>query len=271
MNPVLSRKHFILLLLVMHWSILLHFFCLISQSSSFTKDFAHLNAALQPRISEQDQEQSAKDLIRRILPHFQHQFHIEISKNSHDFAHLQNKNGSQVFIQASSGIMATWIFYEYLRKFANAHISWDHQQLNLISLPIVQNFTLNPADLIRFYQNPCLYGYSFAFWSWPDWSKHLDWMALNGINLALASSGQELIWSQVYKSFGISQESLQQNFFTGKAFLPWNRMGNLKAWSGPFNWEDMKKDVELQHQILHRMKSLGMNPAFQHLSFSKIF
>ena len=61
--------------------------------------------------------------------------------------------------------------------------------------------------MIRFYQNPCLYGYSFAFWSWlEEWSDHLDWMALNGINLALASSGQEMIWLKTYQSLGLSDE-----------------------------------------------------------------
>ncbi len=28
-------------------------------------------------------------------------------------------------------------------------------------------------------------GYSFVWWDWKDWEKHIDWMALNGINLPL--------------------------------------------------------------------------------------
>ena len=86
--------------------------------------------------------------------------------------------------------MATWTFHEYLRLKANIHVSWEHRQLELPpKLPKVEKqFQIDPPDLIRFYQNPCLYGYTFAFWSWEDnWSAHLDWMALNGINLVLAS------------------------------------------------------------------------------------
>ena len=58
-------------------------------------------------------------------------------------------------------------------------------------------------------------------------------MALNGINLALASSGQEMIWLKTYQSLGLSPKSIEKKYFAGKAFLPWNRMGNLKSWAGP--------------------------------------
>ena len=82
----------------------------------------------------------------------------------------------QLHIKATSGIMATWTFHEYLKRFANVHISWDHRQINFDVLPKITNFTLIPQDLIRFYQNPCLYGYSFAFWSWSQvpYARHYN-------------------------------------------------------------------------------------------------
>ena len=158
--------------------------------------------------------------------------------------------------------MATWTFHEYLREKANIHISWEHHQLNLPSrLPSLDHYLqVEPPDLIRFYQNPCLYGYTFAFWSWDqDWSSHLDWMAFNGLNLALASSGQEQIWLRTYESLGLSA-NLTQKYFTAKAFLPWNRMGNIRSWAGPLRPETMQQDTDLQHKILKRMLSLGMTP-----------
>lgn len=56
------------------------------------------------------------------------------------------------------------------------------------------------ANVILFViqQNVCVYSYTFAFWQWPDWEKHIDWMALNGINLPLAFTAQEEIWRRVY-------------------------------------------------------------------------
>eukprot|EP01052_Picozoa_sp_SAG31_P081985 SAG31_NODE_41965_length_273_cov_1.477011_1_plen_47_part_00 len=44
-------------------------------------------------------------------------------------------------------------------------------------------------------------------------------MALNGINLPLAFVGQEWIWAEVFKEYGLAFSDLD-TFFTGPAFLP---------------------------------------------------
>jgi len=46
--------------------------------------------------------------------------------------------------------------------------------------------------------NVCTFGYTYAFWQWRQWEQHIDWMALNGINLPLAFVAQESIWQRVY-------------------------------------------------------------------------
>jgi len=60
------------------------------------------------------------------------------------------------------------------------------------------DLTLDAADRFRYHQNVCTLSYTFAFWQWKDWERHIDWMALNGINLPLAFTGQEEIWRRVY-------------------------------------------------------------------------
>ena len=49
----------------------------------------------------------------------------------------------------------------------------------------------------RYYQNVCTVSYSFVWWQWERWEQELDWMAMQGINLALAFNGQEAIWHKV--------------------------------------------------------------------------
>lgn len=39
---------------------------------------------------------------------------------------------------------------------------------------------------------------SFAWWDWERWEKEIDWMALQGINMPLAFTGQEAIWQKVF-------------------------------------------------------------------------
>jgi hypothetical protein len=50
-----------------------------------------------------------------------------------------------------------------------------------------------------------------------------------GINLPLAFVGQEYVWQKVYESMGCGQSCLDA-FFTGPAYLPWQRMGNVYGW-----------------------------------------
>ena len=39
---------------------------------------------------------------------------------------------------------------------------------------------------------------SFVWWGWAEWERHIDWMALNGLNLVLAESGQEYVWMRTF-------------------------------------------------------------------------
>ena len=249
---MLCVKSFLLLLLVLE--------------SLKAEDDLLLASNLRPVRNQTVQEEAALALIKRLLPSaYAKLFSVEVNSDSSqkDWAQINTyseKNTTYVNVKASSGVMATYVFHEYLKQFCQCQISWEHKQLFLpAQLPEAQNFTLQPVDLVRFYQNPCLYGYTFAFWSWSDWSRHIDWMALNGLNLVLASSGQELVWLRTYEKLGLGK--LMRNYFTGKAFLPWNRMGNLKAWSGPLSLEAMQIDARLQERILQRLLSLGITPA----------
>lgn len=40
---------------------------------------------------------------------------------------------------------------------------------------------------------------SYVWWDWKRWEKEIDWMALQGVNLPLAFTGQEAIWQKVFK------------------------------------------------------------------------
>ena len=93
----------------------------------------------------------------------------------------------------------------------------------------------------------------------------IDWMALQGVNLPLSFNGQEAVYFKVYKELGLTDEELW-SYFSGPAFLPWNRMGNMQAF-GALNsqvagldkgWMDSQFD--LQVNILKAMRLYGMTP-----------
>lgn len=70
-------------------------------------------------------------------------------------------------------------------------------------------------------------------------------MALNGINLPLAFTGQEYVWHKVWKYFGLSEDQMD---FTGPAFLAWGRMGNIASWANPLpsDWRESQRDLGRQ-------------------------
>lgn len=117
----------------------------------------------------------------------------------------------------------------------------------------------------NYYQNVVTSSYSFVWWDWKRWEKELDWMALQGINLPLAFTGQEAIWQKVFKGFNVSSENLD-NFFGGPAFLAWARMGNLHGWGGPLSQSWLDQQLALQKLILTRMVELGMTPVLPSFS-----
>ena len=103
-------------------------------------------------------------------------------------------------------------------------------------------------------------GYSLAFVPWDYWEKHIDWMAMNGINRPLNMVGQEAIWAETFEAFNVSLDQ-QASFLVGPAYLPWWRMGGLRGFAGPLsaNWLQQRKALALK--ILARERELGMQPA----------
>ena len=110
----------------------------------------------------------------------------------------------------------------------------------LILIPI--SYLLLPLYFIS------LIFFFFSFFP-ARWEQEIDWMALNGINLPLAFVGQEYVWRQVYLQLGLPDSDLA-SFFSGPAFLPWQRMGNVYEWGGPLPLTWIESRSQLQTRIL---------------------
>jgi len=102
------------------------------------------------------------------------------------------------------------------------------------------------------------------WWDWNRWEQEIDWMAMNGINLALAFTGQELIWYKLFKLYNLDDDDIY-SFFSGPGFLAWNRMGNVKGFGGKLDFNWMNNQYELGKKIINRMRELNIKtvlPAF---------
>ncbi|MDB4339416.1 hypothetical protein N9995_00270 [bacterium] len=128
------------------------------------------------------------------------------------------------------------------------------------SLPKVGR-PITRTSLVRwgYYENVCTHSYTQAWWDWARWEREIDWMAMNGINLPLALTGQEAVMQRVFLKMGLTKEQIT-SYFTGPAFLAWNRMINIRNWGGGLSQSWIDGQQALQQRILARERSLGMTP-----------
>ncbi|KAL0421835.1 UNVERIFIED_CONTAM: Alpha-N-acetylglucosaminidase [Sesamum latifolium] len=199
-----------------------------------------------------------------LICHVSYLFQIfrKLSASENFSNHVINRISGTTAVELLSGL------HWYLKYWCGAHISWSKTggpQLSSVpksgSLPRIQDagITMKRPTPWSYYQNAVSSSYTFAWWDWERWEKEIDWMALQGINLPLAFTGQEAIWQKVFQDFNISAPDLD-DFFGGPAFLAWSRMGNLHGWGGPLPQSWLDQQLILQKKILARMYELGMNP-----------
>ncbi len=207
--------------------------------------------------------QNIYQLIERILPGKSHQFAIEelVRENGKEAFVLSSEKG-KISIKGTDELALARGFNYYLINYCNIRVSWYKEDIIEAPglLPLVDSTIRQECRFEkRFFLNYCTFGYTMLWWQWNDWERFIDWMALNGINMPLAITGQEAIWLEVWKDFGMSEEQIKA-YFTGPAHLPWHRMGNLDGFLGPLPQDYITHQFELQKKILQRERSFGMTP-----------
>lgn len=179
-------------------------------------------------------------------------------------------SGSVVVLRGNTGVALSTALNNYLKYTLNASVSWGREGSGVLvtlppSLPLpAPSRTVMPMRW-RYSWNVCTPGYSFVWYSAEQWRWMIDWMALQGVNLPLAFNGQEKVLSDVFLSLGLTQQEVWA-YFSGPAFLPWNRMGEIQGWGALYSevsgldegW--MQSQYELQVGIVAAMRELGMTP-----------
>lgn len=193
-------------------------------------------------------------------------FKLADDDSGDDFFELSSENG-MILISGKNGIsLASGLNY-YLKKYCNSQYTIIDKQMNLPEkLPLPELVERVSTDFeYRYFFNVCTFGYTMAWWEWEEWERQIDWMAMNGINMPLAITGQEAVWYEVYKELGFSDKQIAE-FLVGPAYLPWGWMGNVDGLGGPLPRSWMEKHKELQNKILKRERSFGMTPVLQAFS-----
>ena len=189
------------------------------------------------------------------------EFHQIGAEQGRDVFTLESR-GSKVAIGGNNaGSMAVGL-NRYLNRYCKVTVSWYADVAvelpkTLPDVPATERVTARVPQ--RFFLNYCTWGYTMPFWQWRDWERFIDWMALNGVNLPLAITGQEAVWYNVWTRLGMTDKQVR-DYFTGPAYLPWHRMANIDGWCGPLPKEWLEGQTALQQRIVERERALNMRP-----------
>ncbi len=166
----------------------------------------------------------------------------------------------KLHLQGSNGVALCKAFYDFTTAQGAGISSWSGNRFSMPT-PLPEGAQARVVSPVPHHQyfNVVTFGYSTAYWDWERWEQEIDWMALHGIDMPLALVAQEAISARVFRKLGLTEEEIAV-WFCGPAHLPWMRMGNISAHDGPLPPEWHKNQVVLQHQILGRMRALGMRP-----------
>ena len=190
-------------------------------------------------------ERAAGDLARRIAPQYSIRFK-EIP--SQEDTYKLYTEGEKIIIEGNNALAMSVGLNRYLNDCCGVTVSWYADEKT--QLPSAQPLVAEPLTgkaLVprRFFLNYCTFGYTMPWWKWEQWEHFIDWMALHGINLPLAITGQEALWQELWRQHGLPDEEIRA-YFTGPAYLPWHRMNNIDGVDGPLpqGWIDGQKELQ---------------------------
>jgi alpha-N-acetylglucosaminidase len=161
-------------------------------------------------------------------------------------------------------IPEVWPVPLYYNEKTNSTRNTRHHNQQSVSVTIQKHRTVPWSYLM----NVCTHSYSLVWYDWSAWQSLIDGLALRGINMILALTGQEEIQHQVFSELGVKDHEIR-SWFNGPAFLTWSRGQNEygSGIAGPLPRSFMKSQWHLQREhILPRLRSLGIVgilPAFQ--------
>lgn len=202
-------------------------------------------------------------LCERLFPQHSDHFIFQCIKDttSTDWYSVESIDGKIQICGNNNNSLAVGLNH-YLKYYCHTNVSWyaDDEVKMPESLPEVKEKVTSHAKCSnRFFLNYCTFGYTLPYWKWEDWERLIDWMALNGITMPLAISGQESVWYKVWSKLGLTDEQIR-SYFTGPAHLPWHRMSNVDYWQSPLPTSWLEGQEKLQKQILQREREFDMTP-----------
>lgn len=211
-------------------------------------------------IKDYFDEKAVYALIKRVAGHdYADKFVFEQAEgDGFDFYEVFD-NGDKICIRANTGVSFAKGFNRYLKEVCHYNVGALSTSGTLPLDPPAVGKVLREktAFLYRYFFNYCTFCYTYAFDTWKDWEKTLDYLLLSGYNLILNPIGIESVWKKVLEKLGYSKKDIK-DFICGPAFYAWQWMMNMTGWASgaPDWWYDFRR--QLSGKFNERLQSFGV-------------
>ena len=223
------------------------------------------NAIVSDTLPDDPAIRATREVVKRYAPQHSEAFTFSLipPDEGRDVFEIASED-SKIVLGGNNGVSLCSAFNWYLKEYCHVNISWNGRQIDLPkTLPEVpQKVRRTSPYRYRYFFNYCCFGYSLAWWDWDQWEFIIDWMAMNGINMPLAVTGEEATWQAVMQKLGAGEDAIR-DFLAGPPYLPFQWMGCLDGWGGPLPPRWIDQHAALQKKILSRERELGMTPVMQ--------
>lgn len=207
------------------------------------------------------EEKACIGVISRSLGRTPKNIDIKILPKETDYYTTEVSHG-KLIITAGTPTAACRGFYDWAGEHHLGISTWSVNNLRMPRrLRDEPSKTVQCSVPFRYFYNTCTFGYTTPYWSWDEWEKELDRVALHGINMIMFPVGFEAIFARVWHKLGLTDEEIS-DFETGPAYLPWNKIGNMSKLDGGLGEDYYSRSIELAHKMLDRMQELGITPIF---------
>ncbi len=214
-----------------------------------------------------DPKESINSLISRVLgAEYVNFFNVELSLEDKgvDYFTLESKDG-KINIKGNSLSSLSSALNYYIEHYLNETYDRFGDTKIKVTLPLkeIEEPIYKEIDMkYRYNYNYVSYGYTKAYWDFDKWEREIDWMALNGFNMALNLVGHEEVVRRFLSSFGFSFSEIT-SYLTSPVYLPWQFMGNIKSIGGEMTPKWFEDRSKLSIDISYRMRELGITPVHQ--------
>ena len=211
--------------------------------------------------------ESIHGLISRTLGNeYVNFFDIEILPNNRNKDYfLLSSSSDKILFKGNNvnslAVALNYYFEHYLKQTFNRF--GDSKLRVSLPLPKIDGVVDKNIDLkYRYNYNYVVYAYTTLFWDFKDWEREIDWMALNGFNMALNLVGYEEVVRRFLSEMGFKFSEIVE-YLTSPIYLPWQFMGNISKIGGNItpNWFEDRANLTIN--IQNRMHELGISPIHQ--------